>query len=142
MALKFWLTGIRELQKLPLSLLHIASTDCLGSVLSLLSPHPGCGPCTLHTSRESMLGLCLVNNILYQSSAFRIIGHRFPLQGSVYSPVCFCLLCTVSRIYAGREVSKVARSTALKPILSYGNSLLALVFHSDICNLTNGTSPE
>lgn len=90
MALKFWLTGIRELQKLPLSLPHVVNAaDCLGPVLLQLSPHPGCGPRTLHTSRESVLGLHLVNSILYQSSVFRIIGHRFPLQGSVYSPVCF-----------------------------------------------------
>lgn len=141
--MKFWLTGIRELQKLPLSLPHVVNTDCL-------SPHPGCGPCTLHTSRESMLGLHLVNSILYQSSVFRIIGHRFPLQGSVYSPVCFlhCIpLHCVSEL-CRKKVNKVAtvssllRSTVLRPILSYASSLLALVFHLDICNLTHGASPE
>lgn len=41
MALKFWLTGIRELQKLPLSLPHVVNADCLGPVLSRLSPTPG-----------------------------------------------------------------------------------------------------
>lgn len=77
MALKFWLLGNRELQKSPLSLLHVASTDCLGSVLSLLPPTPRIWLVYLaYFKGEHSGAFFLVDTTLCQNSAFGIIGHR------------------------------------------------------------------
>lgn len=148
MTLEFWCMGISELQKSPLSLLHVYGTDCLGSVLSWLSLHPGCGPRTLHISSESIWGLYLVNCMLYQSSAFRITGHRFPTQGSIYFLVCFC---SPFALYIGarQEESSVgyllypeAQGYSTETHLKLCHSLIALVCHLDLCKLTHGARPE